>query len=116
MEEFGGCRAHSDITEVVDDDEIQEIREQRTSEDLNNSIIFGRALEHKIVLERKDKLPHEARQMAEAQEQRGVAFTYYGQFDEALKQFNNVIQIINGALEELEEIDVSRRKQHTNVL
>jgi len=47
---------------------------------------------------RKDKLPHEARQMAEVQYQLGVALAYHCQFDEAVKYFNDAIQVINDLL------------------
>jgi len=43
---------------------------------------------------RKDKLPHEGREMAETQYQLGVALSYHGQFDEAVKYFNDSIKVL----------------------
>merc|ERR1719508_26543 len=43
---------------------------------------------------RKDKLPHEVRQMAEVQYQLGVALAYHSQFDEAVKYFNDAVKVI----------------------
>merc|ERR1712202_68135 len=49
---------------------------------------------------RKDKLPHEVRQMAEVQYQLGVALAYHSQFDEAVKYFNDAVRA-----SEVEELD-----------
>merc|ERR1712228_504236 len=47
---------------------------------------------------RKDKLPHEVRQMAEVQYQLGVALAYHAQFDEAVKYFNDSVKVITELL------------------
>merc|ERR1712114_28269 len=47
---------------------------------------------------RKDKLPHEVRQMAEVQYQLGVALAYHSQFDEAVKYFNDAVKVITDLL------------------
>merc|ERR1719482_839992 len=47
---------------------------------------------------RKDKLPHEVRQMAEVQYQLGVALSYHAQFDEAVKYFNDAVKVISDLL------------------
>merc|ERR1719186_753980 len=43
---------------------------------------------------RKDKLPHEVRQMAEVQYQLGVALAYHAQFDEAVKVFTELLAVV----------------------
>merc|ERR1712096_286281 len=48
---------------------------------------------------RKDKLPGEAREMAEIQYQLGVALSYHEQFDEAIKYFNDAITVLTKLLE-----------------
>jgi len=47
---------------------------------------------------RKDKLPQEVRKMAEVQYQLGVALAYHGQFDEAVKYFNDAVKVITDLL------------------
>merc|ERR1712119_61843 len=47
---------------------------------------------------RKDKLPHEVRQMAEVQYQLGVALAYHAQFDEAVKYFNDAVKVLTELL------------------
>merc|ERR1719319_754328 len=57
---------------------------------------------------RKDKLPHEGRKMAETQYQLGVALSYHGQFDEAVKYFNDSIKVLTDMKansSEIEEIE-----------
>jgi len=50
---------------------------------------------------RKDKLPNDVRQIAETQYQLGVALSYHEQFDEAIKYFNDSLEVLTNYLQKI---------------